>query len=313
MAKARSPNYPALSLRKSLEFAGKVYAKNHTHKAEPIVVAQAMGYSGLNGKSLSAISALKKFGLLEDVDKQLRIARSALTILVEPSTSAERAETLVEAAFLPDLFAELRAEYGDVAPSDELLRSYLLRRGFLLATVDLPIRAYRETLEMVAEVRELCRGDVGKTNLDSSMSDDLGTVGSTAVKPNIEVGDLVQWEVNGSPQFERPRSVRALRVLDGQNWVFVDGRESGLPLQEVILERKNVTDLGPERTSPPMMPDFGRSLQVGEGEREWLRGPLSKDVSYRLLVSGDMGAKEIGKLIKLLTAQKSVLEDSDDD
>jgi hypothetical protein len=37
------------------------------------------------------------------------------------------------------------------------------------------------------------------------------------------------------------------------------------------------------------------------------------DTKVRLLVSGgDMGAKEIGKLIKLLEAQRAVLEDEDD-
>ena len=45
------------------------------------------------------------------------------------------------------------------------------------------------------------------------------------------------------------------------------------------------------------------------GEKEWLRGLLSKTTGYRLLVSGEVGPREIGKLIKLLEAQKMVLED----
>ena len=49
------------------------------------------------------------------------------------------------------------------------------------------------------------------------------------------------------------------------------------------------------------------------GEREWLRGPLSRDTSYRLIVAGDLGPKEIGKLIKLLKAQQAVLSDEDGD
>jgi hypothetical protein len=43
-------------------------------------------------------------------------------------------------------------------------------------------------------------------------------------------------------------------------------------------------------------------------EREWLRGSLSKEASYR----GDLGPKEIGKLIKLLKAQQAVRSDDDD-
>lgn len=48
------------------------------------------------------------------------------------------------------------------------------------------------------------------------------------------------------------------------------------------------------------------------GEHEWLRGPLSREVGYRILVAGSMGPKEIGKLIKILEAQKAVLDDDDD-
>ena len=52
---------------------------------------------------------------------------------------------------------------------------------------------------------------------------------------------------------------------------------------------------------------------VKPNEQEWLRGPLSQDTSYRILVKGDLGPKEIGKLIKMLTAQKSVLSEDEED
>ena len=44
-------------------------------------------------------------------------------------------------------------------------------------------------------------------------------------------------------------------------------------------------------------------------ESEWLRISLSTSTNIRLMVKGDMGPKEIGKLITLLQAQKAVLED----
>jgi len=43
------------------------------------------------------------------------------------------------------------------------------------------------------------------------------------------------------------------------------------------------------------------------GEREYLRGPLSTNAGYRLLVSGDIGASEIDKIIKILTLQREFL------
>lgn len=53
-------------------------------------------------------------------------------------------------------------------------------------------------------------------------------------------------------------------------------------------------------------------VQSLASEREWLRGPLSKDTSYRLLVSGEMGPREIGKLIRVLEAQRAVLSEDDE-
>jgi|SRR5450759_3223009 len=152
MARVRSPNYPSVSLIKAIELAGKIYKVEHTHTAAPIVVAKAIGYSGLNGASLGAISALKKYGLLDEKGKDLKISSDALTILVDPKDSTERIEAIRKAAFMPSLFAELQKQYGETLPSDENLRSFLLKRGFAQSMVDSPIRSYRETIGLVNEV-----------------------------------------------------------------------------------------------------------------------------------------------------------------
>ena len=52
-------------------------------------------------------------------------------------------------------------------------------------------------------------------------------------------------------------------------------------------------------------------LGLQGGEREFLRGPLSRETSYRLLVSGDVGAKELAKIIKILTLQQEMLSESE--
>ncbi|MDE2106875.1 MAG: hypothetical protein KGL39_57200 [Patescibacteria group bacterium] len=46
-------------------------------------------------------------------------------------------------------------------------------------------------------------------------------------------------------------------------------------------------------------------------ERELLRGPLSREASYRLMVTGRIGPKELGKIIKLLTLQAELFEEGD--
>lgn len=152
--KARSPNYPQISLAKAIELATKLYNKAHTHKASAAVVVSALGYTGLNGASMGVISALKKYGLIEAVGDEFKISADGLTIIVDPKSSKERAHAILRAAFRPALFSELRQEYGDSPPkADEFLRAFLLKRGFVQSVVDTPIRAYRDTMELVEEAQ----------------------------------------------------------------------------------------------------------------------------------------------------------------
>lgn len=160
--RARSPNYPALSLPKALELARRVYDKNHLHPASPPVVAAAMGYTSLNGNSATAISGLKKFGLLEDDGKGLKITQDALTVLVEPAGSVERAKLIVQLSTKPSLFQSLQELYPGTTPNDDILRSYLLKNGFVQQTVDVPIRSYRETMELVDRERSVYSNHQGR-------------------------------------------------------------------------------------------------------------------------------------------------------
>jgi hypothetical protein len=49
---------------------------------------------------------------------------------------------------------------------------------------------------------------------------------------------------------------------------------------------------------------------ASEAEEElWLKGPLPGGARYKIFVTGEMGPKEIGKLIKVLEAQKEMLSD----
>ena len=43
-----------------------------------------------------------------------------------------------------------------------------------------------------------------------------------------------------------------------------------------------------------------------------MKGSLSKNTEFRLLISGEIEAKQIGRLIQLLEAQREVLMDDDD-
>lgn len=89
----------------------------------------------------------------------------------------------------------------------------------------------------------------------------------------------------------------------------------GAPMYATALipEPGGVTP-NPTRAQEVATSKHGMQSLVGlaDDEKEMLHGPLSRAVSYRLVVRGEAGPKEIGKLIKILELQKSLLEDDDD-
>lgn len=132
---------------------------------------------------------------------------------------------------------------------------------------------------------------------------------ATGEPESANAGDLVQWTSGGVDQFETPRQVQSVHRRNGQEWAFVEGTNTGVPLSELTVVRpKSDAASRPSTTAPPepiTVPSMNR-------EREYLRGVLSRNTGYRLLVSGDIGPKELGKMIKLLQAQKAILEDEPD-
>jgi hypothetical protein len=54
-------------------------------------------------------------------------------------------------------------------------------------------------------------------------------------------------------------------------------------------------------------------VKIMAGERELTTGLLSKDASFRLIVSGQVGVKEIERLIKKLELDKEILADQEND
>ena len=108
---------------------GQVFQKEHLHPTPKEVVAKALGYSGVNGASLGAISALLKYGLMDESGGSYKVTERAMAIL-HPQTALEKDVAIQEAAMSPALFADLTQHFQGSLPSDENLRAFLIRRGF---------------------------------------------------------------------------------------------------------------------------------------------------------------------------------------
>ena len=230
--RTRSPNYPALSLPAALEKVGVLYKNQHTHSAPREVVAQGMGYNSLNGASATAISALHKYGLLERVGDDLKLSDRAMQIL-HPHSPDEKAKATRDAASEPQLFAELAERFPGSMPSDDILRNYLIRRGFAPNAVSSVILAFRDTIELVE--RESGSYDAAP-NVPATRESDM----SSASQPRVAVATIATGQVSEMKQDER--SI-ARYDFEGGGYVRIIaggdiGTESALDMAETLLQLK---------------------------------------------------------------------------
>lgn len=88
-----------------------------------------------------------------------------------------------------------------------------------------------------------------------------------------------------------------------------NGEESQMEIGTVLDSQQGIGTHKPVR--PPTEAAQAGSEIPSPTERDMLHGLLSRSVSYRLVVRGNAGPKELGNLIKLLETQKAIMEDDE--
>jgi hypothetical protein len=149
MARARSPEYPAISLKEAIDRVKMVYDRDYQTPLPRQVIAERMGYKGLSGASLPILSALVKYGLLEGRADETQVSDLAVSLIAHAPGTSERMDALKQASVRPELFAELESRFPDGKTSHSTMRSYLLTRKFIPSAADAAIRAYRDTKQLV--------------------------------------------------------------------------------------------------------------------------------------------------------------------
>jgi hypothetical protein len=148
MASHRSPNCPQITFSEAASKGRKVYEREHTHPAPKEAVAQDLGYSGINGRSLTLIGALRQYGILEGTSESLRVTDDAVSYYVLEE-GPERDEAIGRMIFKPPFFESLRQAFGETLPSESTLKHHLIKEGFLPKAAEEVIGVYRENLELV--------------------------------------------------------------------------------------------------------------------------------------------------------------------
>jgi hypothetical protein len=148
-----------------LEKARDLYSREGKAAVPKDVAVTSWGYNGLNGASLRVLGALNQYGLLDSPEaKTVKLSPLALAIILEPMESPERAAAIQAAANMPVIFKEILDQYPDGLPSDEALKSYLVRHeNFSEPAAKNLIASFRDALELAHEaaVSNISHGDEG--------------------------------------------------------------------------------------------------------------------------------------------------------
>jgi hypothetical protein len=244
----RSPNYPTVGLREAVDRTKRFVAANGKAAAMPAIAAKLIGFATAHGQAYSALSALKKFGLLEEKDGRVVPTQRGMEIASLPDTDPRRLKAIKDAAISPTIYAELFEQYKDsnIPNNDETLAGELVAyKGFNPNGVKEFLKAFRETIEFAGLSNLTVLGSEKEDGEDSKK------------KPTI--GQWVQWEHNkilGLPQAKRLVGFSE----DGQT-AFVEGSMNGLPVSEIIHAEP------PEQTSPFVPSSPLRRMDLGKREQ----------------------------------------------
>ena len=210
----RSPNFPAISLPDALKKIETIYKEDGRTATGVKVILKHLGYGeNLSGSAGRMVSALRQYGLLEDVgDDKYRVSDAAVRILELSDESAARREAIEASARKPAVFREILKTYAERLPSDAALRDHLITElKFNPASVESFIRALK--------------GTVGFAKLYQAK---YTPPKETNDRPKL--GDYIQWESQGVDQFAVPAKVTGLSQ-DGA-FVLVEGTQTGIPVEQ---------------------------------------------------------------------------------
>lgn len=242
----RSPAYPAINLRAAIDRARKFYEHEKKNSAPASIVPEHWGFAAKSSGGRSTLSALIKFGLLEESgrgdNRRVKITPLAVDILLdERPNSPERIKAIKQAALTPEIHIELWNRWGTELPSEATMRTVLLKDlDFTNAAVSDLIKEYRDTIEFA----KLESSDKIKPE---------NTGGESAFLPTLKTGSFVQWTSNGVDMFPQPRLVEGLY---DEEYAFVEGSPTGVPIKElsVVSNEPSVETNASEKVVPPRNP-----------------------------------------------------------
>jgi hypothetical protein len=125
----RSPNYPKLTLEAAIALMGKLHKELGKAKVKREVAIKALGYSGINGASLTTLGAISQYGLI-DQDRGSGVSVSPMAVeILHPTNATQSQNAIITAALTPKVFNVLYTE-GLHRASEQTLANHLIQNAF---------------------------------------------------------------------------------------------------------------------------------------------------------------------------------------
>jgi hypothetical protein len=145
----RSPNYPTVGLREAVTRVRKLYEADGKAGAPAELAAVHIGFAKPHGQAMSVLAALKKFGLVSEVNGRWVPSQRAIEILNLPEADERRDRALQDAALSPEIYRQLIEAHKETGwPKNDVLESELVTyRNFNPNSVGDFVKDLRDSLE----------------------------------------------------------------------------------------------------------------------------------------------------------------------
>jgi hypothetical protein len=149
--KHRSPAYTSIGLKEAVEKARLIWEHEKRNEVAVDVVAGHWSVAPKSSSTLMAVSALKKFGLIDDRgsgdQRYVKLTDLAYNILRAEPNSPAWVALVQKAALSPTIIAELWASDKENPKSTPSLKKFLeFEKHFNPAVIDEFIQSYRNTI-----------------------------------------------------------------------------------------------------------------------------------------------------------------------
>lgn len=243
-----SPEYPRVGLSKILNkllYNNKLQVllnNQDTFTAEEL--AMSLGYKNLSGAAIAFVTSMKRFELITGSDNEL-IPSKTLNICSFKGIKDISYKVLVEKAFYPEIFSDLKATFGTRFPEIEDFIEFLRSREFTDSAIPKLIKSYYQTLfllnEQSIESEFEIPGKLNKTEINYLLKRKADSLNNSfnVAKNKAEKGIIYNIEKNRNTlQIGIPNSFKII--------ITSDSRITTEKIEEIIeflrLSKKSLPD-----------------------------------------------------------------------